>query len=108
MLTDKQIKTLFKKRKSFYRYTFRHNMGHVTLGDILAGPCRFFGRIDINDQIPDEEMFVRQKVGREILQTMEAFPGEGIKMSPDKFVAKLLSEGDEDARGRRSNRNTRK
>jgi len=101
MTSDKQVKELLKKRKSLYRYAFRRNMGHVVLGDILAGPCRFFGRIDINDQITDEEMFVRQKVGREILQTMDAFPGEGCSCSPDKFVLKLLSEtGDENA-GRR-------
>lgn len=91
MPTDKEVKSLLKKRKSLYRYTFRQNMGQVVLGDILAGPCRFFGPIDINDQVSDEEMFIRQKVGREILQTMDAFPGEGCKVSPDKFVSKILT-----------------
>ena len=91
MPSSKEVKSLLKTRKTLYRHTFRHNMGNVTLGDILAGPCRLFGPIDMNDQITDEEMFIRQKVGREILQTMDAFPGEGCKVSPDKFVSKILS-----------------
>ena len=108
MPTKKEVKALLKARKSLYRHTFRHNMGQVTLGDILVGPCRFFGPIDTGDRISDEEMFVRQKVGREILQTMDALPGQGCTISPDKFVAKILSEiGDENARGRSSRRNDR-
>lgn len=91
MPTDKEITKLLKKRKSLYRHTFRGVAGNATIGDILVGPCRFFGPIDAKDKISDEEMFVRQKVGREILQAMDAYPGQGCRVSPDKFVQKILS-----------------
>ena len=62
---------------------------HFVLSDILTGPCRFFGKIDAEDIMSHTEMFIRQKVGREILSACGVFPGFGQEVSPEKFVSQL-------------------
>lgn len=72
-------------------------MGNVVLGDILGGPCRFFGRIDeydlgFPDPVSDGEMFIRQQVGWDILSAFGVVPNrENSKETAETFVDKLLT-----------------
>ena len=77
-----------RQRAARYRMALLSN-DHFVLSDILTGACRFFGKIDADDIMSHTEMFVRQKVGREILSACGVFPGFGQEISPEKFVSQL-------------------
>ena len=83
------------------RMLFKSGEGPKVLGHILRNACRFFGRINEKDDISDEEIYIRQQVGREIIWSMGAMPGPFIDMEPDKFVRTLLNVK-ENNNGRRS------
>ena len=80
-----------KEKRGYYRLLFLHGgTGPVVLGDILAGPCRFF------DAACDQETGVRQAVAREILSLMDIWVGEGQTATPETFVKKLSVIAEED------------
>jgi hypothetical protein len=88
-----QIKEIDKK-KTLYRHLFLDTRtGTEVLGDILAGPLRFF------DPPMDQETAIRQTVGKELLSLMDLWVGEGQSNSPRQFVSKLARyiEENEDA-----------
>ena len=76
-----------RQRAARYRMALLSN-DYFVLSDIL-GICRFFGKIDELDIMSHTEMFIRQKVGREILSACGVFPGFGQEISPEKFVSQL-------------------
>ena len=86
-----------RQRTAHYRMAL---LAHpFVLSDILVGACRFFGKIDADDVMSHTEMFIRQKVGREILSACGVFPGVGQDVSPEKFISQLARNIDT---GRRS------
>ena len=86
------------KIKSTHRLVFKTPDGRMVLGSLLHGPCRFFGKLGEKDNITDEEMYIRQQVGRDILWAMELMPGPGNDMTPDRFVNKLMNIKEEPSR----------
>lgn len=84
-----------KQRKAHYRLLFKTITGRKVLDDILAFVCLYHGRIGINPEMTDEEVYTRQCIGREILQIMGIIPGKEGRCKPDGFVAKLLTEPDD-------------
>ncbi len=75
-----------RQRTAHYRMALLSNP--FVLSDILV-TCRFFGKIDADDVMSHTEMFIRQKVGREILSACGVFPGFGQDVSPEKFISQL-------------------
>ena len=79
------------KIKATHNLVFKTPDGRMVLGNLLHGPCRFFGRLGEQDDVTDAEMYVRQQAGREILWSMGLMPGPGNDMTPDRFVNMLMN-----------------
>ncbi len=90
-----------KERKAHYRLLFKTITGRTVLDDFLAFVCLYHGRIGLHPEMPDEEVYIRQCVGREVLQIMGIIPSREGRCKPDGFVAKLLTEPDDTLSRRR-------
>lgn len=95
-----------KKRKAIYRQVLLKTVnGLAVLDNFLAYHCMYHGRHSEAQQLTDEEIYVRQEVGRELLRILDLIPDVKTmagRSKPQGFTAKLLNVKDEnDGRGRR-------
>lgn len=86
----KKDKALQETKARYRQVLVTGSLGRWVLGNILAGPCRFFG------PPLDQETAVRQTVGKEILAVMDLWSGEGQSHKPENFVSRLARTIGED------------
>ncbi|KKL24649.1 hypothetical protein LCGC14_2413200 [marine sediment metagenome] len=81
-----------KKRKALYRQHFKTPLGCEVLDDMLAFIFMYHGKYDQTDKMLDSEVYIRQQMGRELLQVMDVIPSMTGRCRPQGFTAKLFTE----------------
>ena len=79
-----------KKRSAMYRMLFKTASGSQVLDDFLAFTCMYHGRYDLSSVMSDEEIYIRQQVGRELLQILDLIPSRDGRTNPIGFTSKLF------------------
>jgi hypothetical protein len=96
---DRAERKVRAERRNRYRSVFTTSSGRQVLADLITVNCRLFGRLDpIEDKITEDEINIRQKVGMEILATMDVIPQPEGNCSPNDFVDNILRNVEDDRR----------
>ncbi len=89
-----------KKRRAMYRMLFKTESGSQVLDDFLAFTCMYHGRYELSSVMPDEEIYIRQQVGRELLQILDLIPSRDGRANPIGFTSKLFGSTEKSRRTR--------